>query len=154
MSFGPFCSNPPIDETKNTFPTLRKSTQITQRVIDRQTRFFEKIVARNSWALTDARKHVHRLGGTLHLDWMSATLHVAAFRVGRVLHIWLVTRKDPVLKLVSVCHLCWNPVSGQACILSNSRRRCHLIKSCSFLSSFWHRKQKDHAHRIVFQHDA
>ena len=48
----------------------------------------EQMVARNSWAPTDARKHVHRLGGSLHLDWMAAALHVAAFRVGRVLHIW------------------------------------------------------------------
>ena len=28
----------------------------------------EQMAARNSWAPTDARKHVHRLGGTLHLD--------------------------------------------------------------------------------------
>ena len=49
---------------------------------------------------TDARKHVHRLGGTLRSDWMAAAFHVALFRVGRDLHIWLVTRKDPVLKVI------------------------------------------------------
>ena len=38
--------------------------------------------------------HVHRLGGTLHLDWIAATLHVAAFRVQRVLHIWRYNNVD------------------------------------------------------------
>ena len=46
---------------------------------------------------SNAKKHVNRLGGTLHLDWTAAPLHMAAFRVGRVLHIRPVTRDDPVL---------------------------------------------------------
>ena len=52
------------------------------------------------------------MGGSLHQDWIAATLHVAAFRVQRVHHICLVTRKDPVFKLIQVCHLYWDRVSG------------------------------------------
>ena len=73
---------------KNTIPRNVNRLKIAPRDIDRQ------IVVRNS-----PSQHVHRLGDTLHLDWMSATLHVALFPVGRVLHSWLVARKNPVPKL-------------------------------------------------------
>ena len=121
-----------FDDTKNTY--LQK---INRLKLPKEKKIYKlgritspkQMVARISWAPTDARKHAHRLGGTLHLDWMAATLHVAAFRVGRVLHIRQVMRRDPVLKLNSLCHLCWFRVSGQAlgtthcCLCKTSVRR-------------------------------
>ena len=101
-----------------------------------------------SWAPADARKHVRRLGGTLHLYWMAATLHVAAFRVGRG-SSYLASHKerssaqvDLSVPLVLGSGL-WPGLRNNTLFFNdrrlrfqtNSIRRCHLIKSCSLLGA-------------------
>ena len=69
-----------FDDTKNTFhPNVNRFTLPKENSIDKLflVQLLEQIVAGISWAPTDARTHVHRLGGTLHLDRLAATLHVA-----------------------------------------------------------------------------
>ena len=93
---------------------------------------------------------------------MAATLHVAVFRVRRVLHIWLVTRKDPVLWLIEVCLSCWDVVSGQsigtthcclprpaANISSDSSCRCHLHQILFVSNLFGTKNNKPYeSHRL------
>ena len=60
-----------FDDTKNMFPKNVTRLKVPNEIsIDKLglLQLLEQMVTRNSWAPTDARKRVHRLGGTLHFD--------------------------------------------------------------------------------------